>query len=546
MSTGTTRRGFLAGAVALGGATVGLSVDGFTLALPPAGAQTPDGAGSGSAGSLVRPDDPRYPDLVRAWNGRFVGRPDYLRVVSTAAEVERALAEAVSAGKRVVARSGGHCLEDFVANPEVKVVIDMSPMTSVHYDSQRNAIVVEPGATLRHVFKTMYHRWGVTVPGGTCPSVGAGGHFVGGGYGPLARRMGIVPDHLFAVEVVTVDSTGTPRTVVATNRRDDPNRELWWAHTGGGGGNFGIVTRYWMRSPNATGRDPAGLLPKPPRQVRLTRYAFPWAALNEAAFGRLLRGFITWYEHNSAPGSPAARLNAEFFGFHSGTSPVMFVQAYTDPTESDADALLAGFRSGVVDPVGVAPAVTERTVPWLTSTNVLGYGDTGDLVGRRNKSKGSYVRRSYTDAQIATSYRYLTGTDLRAPFAGLLMGGFGGQANAVDPDATATPQRDSVLKVLHSVHWDNPAEDAKHLSWVRDFYRDVHADTGGVPTLDGITDGSYINYCDVDLADPAWNRSGVPWHDLYYKHSYPRLQEVKARWDPGNVFRHALSVQLPG
>ncbi len=60
----------------------------------------------------------------------------------------------------------------------------------------------------------------------------------------------------YAVEVVVVDEAKTARRVVATREADDPNRELWWAHTGGGGGNFGVVTRYWFRSQGVDGRDP--------------------------------------------------------------------------------------------------------------------------------------------------------------------------------------------------------------------------------------------------------------------------------------------------
>jgi aclacinomycin oxidase len=83
------------------------------------------------------------------------------------------------------------------------------------------------------------------------------------------------------------------------------------------------------------------------------------------------------------------------------------------------------------------------------------------------------------------------------------------------------------------------------VAWVRGLYRDVYAATGGVPVPDEVNDGSYINYPDTDLADPAWNTSGVPWSTLYYKDNYRRLQRVKARWDPRNVFHHALSVQPP-
>jgi len=58
-------------------------------------------------------------------------------------------------------------------------------------------------------------------------------------------------------------------------------------------------------------------------------------------------------------------------------------------------------------------------------------------------------------------------------------------------------------------------------------------------------EGSLINHPDVDHADPTLNASGLPWHTLYYQDAYPRLQRTKARWDPGNVFRHALSIRLP-
>jgi hypothetical protein len=89
-----------------------------------------------------------------------------------------------------------------------------------------------------------------------------GGHVVGGAFGFLCRQLGLAADYLYAVEVVTVDEAGRASSVIAARETSDPNRELWWAHTGAGGGNFGIVTRYWFRSPDASGDDPARLLPR--------------------------------------------------------------------------------------------------------------------------------------------------------------------------------------------------------------------------------------------------------------------------------------------
>src|SRR4051812_37678473 len=105
--------------------------------------------------ATVTRDDQRYPDLVRSWNGRFIGQPEYLSVPGSTAEVEQAVAEAVQEGKRLAVRSGGHCLEGFVTDPAVQVQLDMSQLSGIHYDADRRAVVVEPGATLREVYKRL-------------------------------------------------------------------------------------------------------------------------------------------------------------------------------------------------------------------------------------------------------------------------------------------------------------------------------------------------------------------------------------------------------
>ena len=92
--------------------------------------------------------------------------------------------------------------------------------------------------------------------------------------------------------------------------------------------------------------------------------------------------------------------------------------------------------------------------------------------------------------------------------------------------------------------WLDPRDEAKNLAWVRAFYRDLFAETGGVPVPGDAYDGALINHPDTDLADAAWNTSGVPWSTLYYQDNYARLQRIKAQYDPCNVFRHALSIRV--
>ncbi|MEU5083559.1 MULTISPECIES: FAD-binding oxidoreductase [Streptomyces] len=222
------------------------------------------------AGRTVTRGDRQYADLVSGLNQRYQARPESIRLVRSTDEVVAAVQQAVDQGKRISVRSSGHCHEDFVHHPDVQMIVDMSGMSAVYHDERRGAVAVESGATNLRTYQTLYPEWGVVVPTGFCYSVAMGGHVSGGAWGPLCRLHGLVVDHLYAVEVVVVDARGRARAVVATREADDPRRDLWWAHTGGGGGNFGIATRYWFRSPDATGRDPGALLPKPtpPRRTR--------------------------------------------------------------------------------------------------------------------------------------------------------------------------------------------------------------------------------------------------------------------------------------
>ncbi|MFF8591837.1 FAD-binding oxidoreductase [Streptomyces sp. NPDC015220] len=531
------RRTFLSGTVAAGGA---LAVTAAGLG-PAAAATDRAPAGPDPAPVTVRPADQRYADLRRGTNQRWVGSPEQIVLATSTADVVRAVQQAVGSGKRLAVRSGGHCYEDFTTNQEIAVVLDLSRMDDISYDERRQAFSVQPGAHLGRVYDRLYKGWGVYLPAGNCPTVAAGGHIQGGGYGSMSRRDGLAVDHLYGIEIVVVQADGTVRAVTATREPDDPNRELWWAHTGGGGGNFGVVTRYWLRSPGATSGDPAAQLPTPPREVWLSEVAWPWEQLTEARFTRLMWNHGDWHARNSAPNSPYTALFSQLKPFHKSAGAVV-LDSLVDAGAPGAERLLQSYISEVGAGVGVRPEVRQyRRVPWLHSTQWPGF--TGPDPTVRFKGKSVYARRNYTDAQIAAAYRHLTRDDFHNPGALLMIASYGGAVNRVAPDATAVPQRDSVLKYQVVSLWNDSADDQANIAWVRECYRDMFAATGGVPVPNEINDGCFVNYADVDLADPTWNSSGVPWHDLYYKNGYRRLQKVKATWDPTGFFRHAQSVR---
>src|SRR6185295_18703017 len=113
----------------------------------------------------ITPDDPRYRAVVdKRFNKRYSASPDYVRLVHSSDEVVAAVDEAVKEGRRLVVTSGGHCLEGFVSDPDVRVILDIAPMKRVYFDTAMRAVAVEAGATVGETFRALYENWGVVIP----------------------------------------------------------------------------------------------------------------------------------------------------------------------------------------------------------------------------------------------------------------------------------------------------------------------------------------------------------------------------------------------
>lgn len=483
-----------------------------------------------ATGNLVFPNDPRYDQLRHGFNLRWIGSPAYIALCRDAAEVMQAVQQALDKKLRITVRSGGHCYEDFSSGNDGGVIIDMSPMTAVTRDTESGLYVIEAGARLLDVYTTLDQQFGVTLPGGSCATVGAGGHITGGGYGVLSRAYGLTVDYLDAVEVVHVTNDGRADVVTASKTASDPDeQDLLWGHTGGGGGNFGIVTKFFFRD-----------LPAAPAEAHVFFHGFDWSGFEQGAFRRLVQNYGNFLSENSGVDSPYKGLfsglaipqapgQIGLFGQYSGDQPELleqFAQAVEDGLPAPSASIMTRMHHRMV-----AQSSDFSTLPWLQATrNIAGSG-----TEMRGKYKSAYMIQPFPDEQIETMWEYFVNPDIPLPQTVLGIDGYGCQINAVDPAATAVPQRSSIMKLQYQTYWTDPAQDDANLEWIRDFYTAMYGEQGPMP--DAVMDGCYVNYPDVDLAG---------WPTLYYKENYARLQQVKARWDPLNIFNYAQSIQLPG
>jgi len=484
-------------------------------------------AGEGAfPGATIGREDERYETMIRGFNLRWVASPDRVQLCGDADQVLATVQRACDEGKRITVRSGGHCYEDFVCDNDGGVLIDLSPMNEVCREGNTNLFCVGGGATLWNVYNALYRDYGVTLPAGSCYAVGAGGHFTGGGYGLLSRLHGLTSDYLAAVELVRVDSQGKAQLVkVGRDSSSEEEKEIFWGHTGGGGGNFGIVTRFWFEEP-----------PTAPKMVWLASLAWNWKDLSEADFAGLVQRYGDWHVANSDPDSRFAPL----FGLlhlnqmaNENSQIVLTVQV-----AEDNEALLREFVGDVAG--GLHPASGEpRSIQWLFATQLLD----GMNPNEWGKYKSAYMNQGFPPHQIEAMWKHLREKPNEAAAQALLqVDSYGCRVNSVAPDATAVAQRSSVMKLQYQTYWNNETEkdrpkdmakaEEQNLVWIRSFYEDMYGADGPVP--DGTMDGCFVNYPDVDLKD---------WQYLYYKDNYPRLQQAKSFSDPLDVFHHQQSIE---
>ena len=179
---------------------------------------------------------------------------------------------------------------------------------------------------------------------------------------------------------------------------------------------------------------------------------------------------------------------------------------------------------------------------WLEAT-ARGMGGSS-----RAKYKSSYMKRNFTEAEIACYFKHLTrsipGVNLSR--STVSVDSYGGKVNREEMIAeTAIPQRASIMKLQFLTYWSDPKEDAGHIQWMRDFYTELYSGPDADPKHKGTPypndryEGCYINYPDKDMLEYPF------WPQLYYddKGLYPFLQEVKRRYDPHNIFHHAMSIR---
>jgi FAD/FMN-containing dehydrogenase len=436
-------------------------------------------------GEIFLPGEPSYEDARKIWNATVDKHPALIARCSNTQDVVRAVEFAREKGLLLAVRGGGHNIAGN-AMCDDGMVIDLSAMKSVDVDPGARRATVEGGATLADMdAATQAH--GLATPLGINSTTGVAGLTLGGGFGWLSRKFGMTVDNLESAEVVLADGG-----LIQASETEHP--DLFWALRGGGG-NFGVVTRFTFRL-HSVGPDLlSGLMVYPISEAKsvLQHYRdFIASARDELAVWAVLR---------KAP--PLPFLPAEVHG----QPMVALAMLYVGDPEQGKEIVqpLRGFGTLLGEHVGVQPYINWQKAfdPLLTP-------------GARNYWK-SHNFTKLDDGLFDAVIEYI-GT-LPSPQCEIFFGAIGGATTRKPPDFTAYAHRDA--RFVMNVHgrWDDPADDKRCIAWARDFF------AASAPFASG---GVYVNFLTSDETDRV---------RAAYGPNYDRLAQVKRKYDPDNLFR---------
>lgn len=449
-------------------------------------------------GEVVGPADPGYDEARSIWNGMIDRRPAAVLRAASVADIATGLRWAREHDLRIAVRGGGH---NVAGNGTVEggLVLDLGGLVGVDVDTAARVVRTGPGPILG-VLDAATQPHGLAVPIGVVSGTGVAGLTLGGGVGWLSRAHGLTIDNLLAADVLLADGT-----TVRASASSEP--ELFWGLRGGGG-NFGIVTRFDFQA------------------YPLGPEVFAGALVYERAhWAAALRAVDAWAADIPDALTPLVTFVAPPPSWELGSETLMFAGfAWAGADRAE------GVRA--IEPMRRAcPADTELLDPvtWVAWQSAF------DEV--YPKGVRAYWKNVTLDTLDGDAIDTLVDWAARMPSrrTGLDIHPMGGAIGRVPGDATAFPNRSARYLVNMYAVWDDPADDARGKAWSRGFHAALSAKAAV---------GQYVNFLGFDAAsgDPA-EAARAAALDAYGPAKLARLTALKDRFDPDNVFR--LNHNIP-
>lgn len=427
---------------------------------------------------LYKKGDAQYDILRKGFNKRIDKFPAAIAQCTNAEEAAQAVAYGIQNKLPLSIKSGGHSFEGFSYNDN-SLVIDLYSMDKVTWENE-NTILVEPGCRLSQLYDAILPENKI-LPAGSCGSVGIGGLTLGGGYGLFSRKYGLTCDSL--QEITMIDGKGN-----IVNSKDDP--ELLWACKGGGNGNFGVVTSMKFSLNDAPDF--------------LQSYRFRIRSVDIPRAKDILE---KWF-------SITATMPDSCFSAYVLNRKSLYILLTNCETKNiDVQKAVSSF-SALVDSTSIG-----KPTPLSYAVKVF-YGEKNPVYFK-NASAGMY--KDFDDIKncIENVLEKVTST----PGMIYQVNTLGGKIDDINfaAQSSYSHRGQNYLSELQT-YWQQTSQVDKMIKTFEEVQQ-IFYDNG--------IRQQYRNYPDINLKN---------WASAYYGDNYSRLQKVKTKYDPENIFKHEQSI----
>ncbi len=434
-------------------------------------------------GTLLVAGDEGYEDARQVKNPSIDRKPALIAQPASVADVQAAVKFARTYGVLLAVKCGGHSASG-QSTCDRGMMIDLHNLRGVRVDAQQRRAHVQGGTLLGQVDGECQAQ-GLVTPLGTVSHTGVGGLTLGGGFGRLARRLGLAIDNLESVDIVGADGK-----LHHASAKENPDLFLG---VRGGGGNFGIVTNFEFRLHPFDGKVIAGGI------------AFPFARARE-----VLGMYVDYV--GSAPDE--LYLDPSLVIPPGGREGVVYLEVCYSGAEKDLEAALAPVRK-----LGTPARDTLRSVAYIEAQRA---NDTGDNRAIASYLKGGFVSKFTTELAGAIAEN-IVGDPNRTTV--LFFQHCGGATGRVAENATAFAQRDSLANMMAVSAWRAGEDAGPHIESTRKYWA----------ALEPFTRGFYVNDLPREVTAAEINAN--------YRGNYARLVQLKKKYDPGNLFRLNANVK---
>ena len=438
-------------------------------------------------GRVVTREDLEYEQSRKMWNRATDKYPLLLVYCKNKEDVSNAILWAKAHHIDIRIRSGGHHYEGYSIGNNV-MVIDVSELNEIVVDEIEGHVIMGGGVQNREAYEALGEK-GYAFPGGGCPTVGVAGFVLGGGWGYSCRLLGLGCDHL--KEVVLIDGEG--QEIIASK---ESHPELFWALRGSGGGQFGVVVS--MTFHLAPKRDRATLIRLEYRDVTIEKQALM---------------FEIWQKELPHL-CPEVNFKLSFYNAKEKGRGILLTGFYYGDID-ECRGILEPFNRIGIEPLSIIEPMTVLEVNrWIQDAHPE---------YEHYKSSGRFVSRDFNRGEINDLLLLIETLAEGAIYTAISCYGLGGAVAEKTQEETAFYYRNSKYILGFQSVWEDNTYSLANKEWFLKRFREIKP----------ITEGSFVNFPLGELED---------YEHAYYGEHMGRLKEIKAQYDPKNIFSFEQSI----